>query len=64
MMSMHFALLFFKHSVLLRTAFLLINGRSMPHGIIFYDVIALTHCTVVCDTGTTNLPNRLLDIKI
>jgi hypothetical protein len=27
-------------------------------------LITLTHCTVVCDTGTTNLPNRLLDIKI
>jgi hypothetical protein len=34
------------------------------HGTIFYDVIAVTHCTVVCDTGTINLPNRLLDIKI
>jgi hypothetical protein len=22
------------------------------HGTIFYDVIALAHCTVVCDTGT------------
>jgi hypothetical protein len=33
-------------------------------GTTFYDVIALAHCTVVCDTGTINLPNRLLDIKI
>jgi hypothetical protein len=34
------------------------------HGTIFYDVIAVTHCAVVCDTGTINLPNRLLDINI
>jgi hypothetical protein len=36
--------------------------RNIP-GTICYDIIAVAHFTVVCDTGTVNLPNRLLDIK-
>ena len=36
--------------------------RNIP-GTIFYYVIDVTHFTVLCDTCTINLPNRLVDIK-
>jgi hypothetical protein len=36
--------------------------RNIP-GTICYDIIAVTHFTVVRDTGTINLLIRLLDIE-
>jgi hypothetical protein len=36
--------------------------RNIP-GTIFYDVIAVTLFTVMCDTCTMHLPKRLLDIR-